>query len=624
MSESSPPDSWGPSDTSDTSDAPKTYETSDSRLTDRLGRLAVVMTELLTATDIEAVTEVVIFHMADAAGATVSSLSMLVDPETLALIAMRGGRPGAASRWATYPVSSATPAGDALRSGQALVIEGAEEFHRRYPDVELASQGERSVVCLPLRVASRIIGVVSLSFPSRRTFEQPELDFLNLMADTCAQALDRIQAVADVADREAKLRFLAEASAELASSLDYESTLKAVAHLAVPDFADWCHIQLLQDGVLRTIVTAHPDEVLESRILELQERYPPDPDATRGAYEVVRTGKPELTPEVTDAMLALAAIDEQHLRTMRELKFRSALQVPLTVRGHVLGVITWVAGERGRRFDHNDLAFGVDLARRAAVAIDNAHLHSQVRDVAIQLQHAVLPSSLPDISGWQVAVRYLPAGRTEVGGDFYDVVPLVDGRVVAFVGDVMGRGVAAASAMAQMRSALRTLVAINPDPVSVMAGLDRLFEQYDLSSLVTVAYAVADPARDQVHVINAGHPPPMLLRAQGGSTDISTDDALLLGVGGGVREVLTRPLLAGDTLLMFTDGLVERRAETLDEGHLRVHAAIHNLNNPDLGQGLESLVDAVRDDTRDDDIAALALRRRPLDGDPAESAPRTG
>jgi GAF domain-containing protein len=579
------------------------------RLAHRLQRLAAVTSELLVATDVAEVTNVVIDHMAEAAGATVSSLSVLVDLDTLALVGMRGGRDGAASRWATYPVRAHTPAGDSLRAGRALVIVGTEDFRRRYPDMEMATGGERSLICLPLTVTGRGIGVVSLSFPGRRTFDPAELEFLGVLADTCAQALDRIRAVADVADREAKLRFLADASAELASSLDYESTLRAVAHLAVPRFADWCVIQLLDDGVLRPLAVAHPDEVMESHIADLQDRYPPHPDAPRGAYHVVRTGRPELVPEITDDMLVAAAVDEHHLRVLRDLQFRSALQVPLTVHENVLGVITWVAGDAGRRFTTDDLAFGEDLARRAAVAIDNSHLHSQIRDVAIRLQRAVLPASLPTLPGWDLAACYLPAGRTEVGGDFYDIVPLSDARVAVFIGDVMGRGVSAASAMAQMRSALRTLIALDPDPHTVMAGLDRLFAHYDFDRLVTVVYAVADPANDQVHVINAGHPAPLLVQAAGGLSDITTEGGLLLGAGGAERDVVTRPFMPGDTLLLFTDGLIERRHQSLDQGHRRVHDAASLLANPALASGVRDLVDAVRDDTRDDDIAAVALRR---------------
>jgi PAS domain S-box-containing protein len=580
------------------------------RLTDRLQRLTAVTAELLTATDLQSITDVVVNQMADAAGATVSSLSVLVDHDTLALVGIRGTPEGVASRWATYPLSATTPASEACRDARTVVIIGAEEFYSRYPDLELATGGERSMVCLPLRIDGHSIGVVSLSFPGKQEFEQAELEFFGLLADICAQALERIRVRADVVDREAKLQFLADASVELARSLDYEVTLKAVAHLAVPKFADWCVIQLLQDGVLRPLAVAHPDEVLESRVKELQERYPPDPDAPRGAYQVIRTGASELVPDVTDAMLVAAATDEEHLEVLRELDFRSALQVPLTVRNTVLGVITWVTGSAGRRFTPGDLSFGEELARRAVVAIDNSHLHSEVRDVAVRLQHAVLPDRLPAIPGWEVAVRYLPAGRTDVGGDFYDVVHLSDGRVAAFVGDVMGRGVPAAAAMAQMRSAVRTLIAVDPDPQFVMAGLDRLFEQYDIERLVTVAYAVADPAQDTLQVINAGHPAPVLRHPDGRTCDISTDESLILGAGGGRREVVSRSFTPAGTLLMFTDGLVERRGESLTEGQIRVHAAAHLLADPDLGQGLTQLVDAIRDVTRDDDVAAIALRRQ--------------
>lgn len=581
-----------------------------SPLNARLQRLAAVTTELLNAPDVDTVIDVVINHMADAAGATTSSLSLLVDEDNLVLVGLRGARPGAASRWARFPVSDPTPAGDAVRAGHALVIPNSDEFRARYPGLEMATEGERAMLCLPLQVAGRSIGVVTLSFPGPRTFDTAELEFSRVLADTCAQSLDRIQALAAVADRETKLRFLADASAELARSLDYEATLKTVANLAVPWFADWCVIQVLQDGVLRPLAVAHPDDLLESRVKELQDRYPPDADVSRGAYQVLRTGVSELVPDVTDEMLVAAARDEDHLQVLRDLHFRSAMQVPLKVRDQVLGVIAWVAGEGGRRFSAEDLAFGEDLARRAAVAIDNSHLHSQVRDVAVRLQRAVLPSRVPEIPGWDIAVRYLPAGRTEVGGDFYDVVPLNDGRIVAFVGDVMGRGVGAASAMAQMRSALRTLTAVDPDPAFVMASLDQLFEEYDLQRLVTVAYAVADPARERIHVVNAGHPPPVHLHRDGTASDISTDGTLVFGAGGGDRTVLTRPFTVGDTLLMFSDGLVERRDESLDQGQRRVRDNVRLLLGADLTKGLGDLVARVRDDSRDDDVAAVALRLR--------------
>jgi serine phosphatase RsbU (regulator of sigma subunit)/anti-sigma regulatory factor (Ser/Thr protein kinase) len=604
-------------------EAPPATEQHAQRMAERLGRLAAVTTDLLTAADVETVVAVVTEHMADAAGATVASLALL-EGDVLRLVGLRGGVEDARERWATFPLAAPTPLGDCVRSLRPLVMTGRDEVLRQYPGLELATEGERSLVCLPLVSSGEALGGMSLSFPGVRHFERTELEFLGILADTCAQAIARIRAVAAANDRELKLTFLADASAELASSLDYEATLSAVAWLAVPRFADWCVIQLLQDGVLRPLGLAHPDAVGEERIRELQERYPPDPDAPRGAHQVARTGVSELIPDVTDEMIAAAAVDEEHRQALLDLNFRSALSVPLKVHGRVLGVITWVAGEGGRRYGTEDLAFGEDLARRAAVAIDNAELHSEVRDVALRLQQAILPERLPHAEGWEVAVRYLPAGRTDTGGDFYGLAPLADGRVAVFVGDVMGRGVQAASAMAQMRSAVRALLAVDPDPATVLAGLDKLFARFDIDQLVTLVYAVLDRDRGLLHIINAGHPAPVLVPGDGPAEMIETEDTLLLGAGGGSREIITRPLRDTDTLLLFTDGLAERRGEVIVQGYDRITRAAESLREPDLQASLDALVDAVRDPTRDDDVAALVIRAKAAFVSRRPSAERPG
>jgi serine phosphatase RsbU (regulator of sigma subunit) len=275
----------------------------------------------------------------------------------------------------------------------------------------------------------------------------------------------------------------------------------------------------------------------------------------------------------------------------------------------VLGVITWVAGEGGRRFGPDDLAFGEDLARRAAVAIDNAQLHSELRDVALRLQHAVLPEELPHVPGWETAVVYRPAGRTDAGGDFYDVVDLGSDRVAVFVGDVMGRGVRAASVMAQMRSALRTLIALDPDPARVMVALDQVFDRLALEHLVTIAYGVADRAAGTISLISAGHPEPLLLRRSGAVEVVEHPSSMLMGVGGGERSVVVLPFQPGDTALLFTDGLVERRGEDPDVGTARLVAACTRTPRRSLADFVARVVDDVRDPTRDDDVAALAICR---------------
>ena len=578
------------------------------RLAARLARLARVTAELLFAEDLETVTEIMTGHMADAAGATVASLSLLEEEGRLHLIGIRGGRAGAIDRWRTYDVVG-TPAGECVTSGKPLLLSGRDEIHRRYPDLETAADGERSLACLPLLLGGRSLGVVTLSFPGKRAFVATELEFFGVMADVCAQAVGRVQTLAAASDRAAKLRLLADATAELASSLDYEVTLANVARLAVPWFADWCSISVGFDGDLRTLAVAHvdPDKVALAR--DYQNRYPQDPDAPQGSYQVFRTGVSELTSEITGEMLDTFITDPEQRAMIDQLNLRSAMTVPLTIGDRVLGVVTWVAGEQGRRFSTDDLTFGEDLARRAAVAIDNARLHTEVREMAVRLQRAVLPADLPALDGWEMASHYSPAGSLEAGGDFYDVIPLGGGRLAFFVGDVMGRGVQAAAAMAQMRSSVRALIAVDPDPSAVMTRLDAVFERYEMDQLVTMVYAVIDPERDVIILANAGHLPPVMLRDNGAVELFPLPEGLLLGAGSADRVAVTVPFGPRDAVLAFTDGMVERRDEDIDAGLTRLLDACGSLDSSPATRLLSHVVAGVSDPVRDDDVAALFLRR---------------
>jgi PAS domain S-box-containing protein len=176
-------------------------------------------------------------------------------------------------------------------------------------------------------------------------------------------------------------RFLAEASAALAGVVDYESTLQKVANLAVPYFADWSAVDVVNDdGSLRRLAVAHrqPDKV--SFVHELMREYPPDPQSPGGAAAVLRTKKPELTPEITDEMLVQAAKDERHLRLIRSLGLKSYMCVPLTVSGNALGVLIFATAESGRKYTEADLALATDLAHRAGVAVENTRLYQALRE----------------------------------------------------------------------------------------------------------------------------------------------------------------------------------------------------------------------------------------------------
>lgn len=576
-------------------------------LSDRLTRLARVTGELADLHTVQAVGDAVVTHGAEAVGAAVASMTLLnEDQRTVQLMALTGGLAEAEEQWSTFPLTVQTPSAEAIRAGSRMVVNGPDSIERRFSD--MPRNGAQTVVALPLVTAGAVIGAISLIFTEARHLDDTEIEFLDILSGACAQSVARISARDEAARQRAKLEFLAEAAAELASSLDYQVTLANVARLAVPDFADWCAIDVVDDGRLHRLAVAHVDPDKVRLAHQLAERYPADPEAAHGAWHVMRTGRSELITEITDEMLTASAVDAEHAAIARALHLRSAVTVPLVARNRILGVITWVTAESERHFTSDDLALAEELAQRAAVSLDNSELHSQTLAAAVQLQRAVLPDALVASSRWELEHSYSPAGRTEVGGDFYDVVELADGRLLMFIGDVMGRGVGAAAAMAQVRAAVRAYAALDPEPVVVLARLDRMFEHYGSEQLVTLLYMLADPDRDTLSLANAGHPAPLLVSC-GSSVRLPSADGPPLGVGTPTRTAIEIPFKVGDLVVAFTDGLIERRGEDITDGQDRAAAAAQALAGRPLSHLVPSLVDEVGDPRRDDDVAVLAARR---------------
>src|ERR671913_40806 len=180
------------------------------------------------------------------------------------------------------------------------------------------------------------------------------------------------------------LRFLAESSATLSSSLNYRETLANVARLAVPTLADWCAVDILEgDGSVERLAVEHPDARKVPLAYKLEERYPPEPDEPGGVRGVLREGRPVFYPEITEEMLEATARDEEHLELLREIGFNSVILVPMIASRGTLGVVTLVSAESGRRYGEADLRLAEELARRAAIAVDNARLYKEAhREIA--------------------------------------------------------------------------------------------------------------------------------------------------------------------------------------------------------------------------------------------------
>jgi serine phosphatase RsbU (regulator of sigma subunit) len=287
------------------------------------------------------------------------------------------------------------------------------------------------------------------------------------------------------------------------------------------------------------------------------------------------------------------------------------LAVPLVGRtGRRLGLIQ-VADKLEGDFTESDEVVLTQLAQLAAVAIENAERYQQEHDIAQTLQRSLLPHDLPKVRGLDLAVRYRPGGAgTQVGGDWYDVVLLDDGRVALTIGDIMGRGARAAAVMGQLRTALRAYALQGLPPTVVMRSIDRLLQEVGDDAMATAAFLVLDPATRRLEVVSAGHPPPLMVTTDGTSTFIDCDPHTPLGVLAAPiyhPTVLTLP--PGALLVLYTDGLVEERDENLADGLVRLTAAADGAE-PDIEVLCDTVLNRMVPGEKNDDIALLAARLR--------------
>ena len=285
----------------------------------------------------------------------------------------------------------------------------------------------------------------------------------------------------------------------------------------------------------------------------------------------------------------------------------SMCAVPLSVAGQVLGALRFSFDER-RLFDQDERGFVLALAAQTAQTLQRTALYEAERRAAVDLQRALLPTEMPLLPGWEIATHYSPAGDQEAGGDFYDVLEVADGGFVAIVGDVMGRGLEAAASMAQVRSTVRAYAVEDPDPVTVFRRVDAFFAATRLDQLVTMVYLLIDPSAGTVHVSIAGHLPPLCVGGDGARM-LSTRAEPPFGVGRPERHALTLDLEQGESLVLITDGLVERRGEDIDDGVGRVLAAAVSAPVTNAGQLLERILTATKHWGSDDDVTVLVLRR---------------
>jgi PAS domain S-box-containing protein len=411
-------------------------------------------------------------------------------------------------------------------------------------------------------------------------------------------------------------RFLARSSSVLSAWLDSDELLKAIARLAIPEIADWCAVDLAtDDGGLERVALTHADPALRARAVELSRRFPPDPQAPRGAYEVMRTGEPQLFPEVTDRLLRSSARNEEHYELLREIGVRSVIVVPMRVRERTLGILTFATGCSGRRYDEQDLELAHELARRCATAMDNNRLYAERSYVARTLQESLLPGELPDIPGIEAAARFRHTGEGgAVGGDFYDLFETGNCGWTVVIGDVCGKGPDAAAVTALARYTLRAAAMRERLPSRSLRLLNEaLLRQRHDRRFCTVAYAYLETLDGGARVgfASGGHPLPLLVHPD--------SEVEVVGEPGTLLGVLPDPTFAdravslsrGDALVFYTDGVIEGRGNGAmldEEGLARLVSECAGHCADVIAAEVERAALASHGGRPRDDIAVLVLR----------------
>jgi len=413
-------------------------------------------------------------------------------------------------------------------------------------------------------------------------------------------------------------RFLAQAGAALETSLDPRRTLQTVAELAVPLLGELCILDLPRpDGRLGDSVAASVHAGVAQRLVEIRRRWPLAADGSHPVARVLRSGRVLIVPDLDkrNALDPVAQSDE-HRRFMMEAGYRCAIVLPLVARRRTLGIMSLLHVRADLRYDESDVELLEDLAARAAQAYDNARLYAERTHVARTLQRSLLPAELPRVPGHRVAARYRAAtADPEVGGDFYDVFEGDDGWM-AILGDVCGKGPQAAALTALTRYTTRAAALHAHEPSEILAQLNAAMlrtsrDQRFATAILAHVDARADASR--VTCALAAHPPALLLRA-GGAVEAVGGPGHPLGIRPRPRfhetQVELRP---GDTLVLYTDGLIDvgPPRQTLDTDALA--ALLHacgGLAPEQLLDELERLVAERRGGARQrDDVALLALQR---------------
>ncbi|WP_055525900.1 ATP-binding SpoIIE family protein phosphatase [Streptomyces graminilatus] len=441
---------------------------------------------------------------------------------------------------------------------------------------------------------------------------------------------DDVEDLEHAAVRE-RLEFLNDVSGRIGTSLDLSRTIIEVSKAVVPRFTDVAGTYLREqvvagegfpDGVPDTttmwhrVALEHTDEPGRwDDVVPVGEAMPFP--AHTPFFQCMTSGQPVLVPRISEQMghMIASQFEKRDIRPL--ITGRSMLVVPLKARNVVLGFMILLRHPERAEFNDMDRVTGAELAARAGLVLDNARMYTYQESVAETLQDSMLPQIPPRMAGCDIATRYLPGtllGR--VGGDWFDSVKLPGARTALVVGDVMGHGLNSAAMMGQLRTAVQTMAALDLPPAQLLRNLDDLAQRLGDTYLATCLYVVYDPIESELHLANAGHIPPVLVRAVDGRSELlDLPTGAPIGVGGVPFEAVRVRVEPGDRLVMCTDGLVEVRGEDIGVGLATLcESAAHPAASMD--DACDTIIRALNPrGGRKDDVALLMARLNGIEPD---------
>ncbi|MFF8190528.1 SpoIIE family protein phosphatase [Streptomyces bobili] len=566
--------------------------------------------------------------------------ALLIAVETSQVLRMRDSLAALESLFSQSPIGLATLGTDLrfLRVNDALArmngLSAAEHVGRRLTEV-VPGVNAVALESTMRKVLDRGTAVVDVR-RTGRTASDPRHDrtwscSYAPLVDGAGRTLGLIASLIDItesqraeADAErARRRFalLAEAGTRIGTTLDLRQTAEEIAQMLVPQLADSADVQLLEEVLQPDESAASTHGVVRRMAAHFRDPAAPTAKLVPGMtyqlpqgslYErVITAGRPTNLYR-SDVRALVTDPQSEDLRAYL-MTLGSARLIPLVARGKVLGAVVVTRLRSREPFDEQDCVLIDELAARAALNIDNALMYTRQRAAALTLQRSLTNSALPVVPGLELTGRYLPASEHDVGGDWFDVIALPEGRTGLVIGDVMGHGIHAAAVMGQLRTAVRTLARHDIHPARLLRSLDAVVADMGEDEMATCVYAVHDPASGGCLVARAGHLPPAVMAPDGSILFLDGPPGTPLGTGGHEFRAEEVPLPPGSLLVLYTDGLVEDRGRDLDQGLDRLAQA---LRTP--GRSLSALCDDVLGQMlphpAQDDVAILMARPQQPDG----------